>query len=114
MNLIWRSIYQFVEWDLDIIQHRFRRQVSPGDTLEMTVELGRTRKLIRDILGMGEGTIIELDKLAGEPVVICYQFQADLHALQQEWPHARVLGSGTTTVLPVDVPAESNSSSFKR
>jgi flagellar motor switch protein FliN/FliY len=38
--------------------------------MEMTVELGRTRKLIREILGMGEGTIIELDKLAGEPVDI--------------------------------------------
>ena len=38
--------------------------------MEMTVELGRTKKLIREILGMGEGTIIELDKLAGEPVDI--------------------------------------------
>ena len=38
--------------------------------MEMTVELGRTRKLIKDILSMGEGTIIELDKLAGEPVDI--------------------------------------------
>lgn len=38
--------------------------------MEMTVELGRTRKVIKDILGMGEGTIIELDKLAGEPVDI--------------------------------------------
>jgi flagellar motor switch protein FliN/FliY len=38
--------------------------------MEMTVELGRTRKLIKEILGMGEGTIIELDKLAGEPVDI--------------------------------------------
>jgi flagellar motor switch protein FliN/FliY len=38
--------------------------------MEMTVELGRTRKLIKDILAMGEGTIIELDKLAGEPVDI--------------------------------------------
>ena len=38
--------------------------------MEMTVELGRTKKLIRDILGIGEGTIIELDKLAGEPVDI--------------------------------------------
>jgi flagellar motor switch protein FliN/FliY len=38
--------------------------------MEMTVELGRTRRLIRDILGMGEGTILELDKLAGEPVDI--------------------------------------------
>ena len=38
--------------------------------MEMTVELGRTRKLIKEILSMGEGTIIELDKLAGEPVDI--------------------------------------------
>jgi flagellar motor switch protein FliN/FliY len=38
--------------------------------MEMTVELGRTRKRIKDILGIGEGTIIELDKLAGEPVDI--------------------------------------------
>jgi flagellar motor switch protein FliN/FliY len=38
--------------------------------MEMTVELGRTKKLIKEILSMGEGTIIELDKLAGEPVDI--------------------------------------------
>lgn len=44
--------------------------------MEMTVELGRTRKLIKDILGMGEGTIIELDKLAGEPVDILVNHKA--------------------------------------
>lgn len=38
--------------------------------MELTVELGRTKRLIKDILGIGEGTIIELDKLAGEPVDI--------------------------------------------
>ncbi len=38
--------------------------------MEMTVELGRTKKLIKEILTIGEGTIIELDKLAGEPVDI--------------------------------------------
>jgi flagellar motor switch protein FliN/FliY len=38
--------------------------------MEMTVELGRTKKPIKEILAMGEGTIIELDKLAGEPVDI--------------------------------------------
>jgi flagellar motor switch protein FliN/FliY len=37
-------------------------------SMELTVELGRTKWQIKDILGMGEGTIIELDKLAGEPV----------------------------------------------
>ena len=38
--------------------------------MEMTVELGRTRKMIKEILSMGEGHIIESDKLAGEPVDI--------------------------------------------
>lgn len=36
--------------------------------LDVSVELGRTRLLIRDILDLGTGSIIELDKLAGEPV----------------------------------------------
>jgi len=39
-------------------------------SMELTVELGRTKWRIKEILGMGEGTIIELDKLAGEPVDI--------------------------------------------
>ncbi|MEI0700747.1 flagellar motor switch protein FliN [Brachyspira intermedia] len=37
-------------------------------TMNMTVELGRATMTIRDILGLGEGSIIELQKLAGEPV----------------------------------------------
>ncbi len=38
--------------------------------LQITVELGRTKKLIKDILELSQGSIIELDKLAGEPVDI--------------------------------------------
>lgn len=38
--------------------------------LQVTVELGRTNKLIKDILEFSPGSIIELDKLAGEPVDI--------------------------------------------
>jgi flagellar motor switch protein FliN/FliY len=38
--------------------------------LTITVELGKTKKLIKDILELSEGSIIELDKLAGEPVDI--------------------------------------------
>jgi flagellar motor switch protein FliN/FliY len=38
--------------------------------LQVTVELGRTHKMIKDILEFGPGSIIELDKLAGEPVDI--------------------------------------------
>ncbi len=36
--------------------------------LEVTVELGRTKKSISDILDFGPGKIIELNKLAGEPI----------------------------------------------
>lgn len=36
--------------------------------LEVTVELGRTQKTIHDILDFSPGTIIELDKIAGEPI----------------------------------------------
>lgn len=38
--------------------------------LQVTVELGRTDKLVRDVLEMSPGSVIELDKLAGEPVDI--------------------------------------------
>lgn len=36
--------------------------------MQLTVELGQTRKKVRDILQFGEGSIVELNKLAGEPV----------------------------------------------
>lgn len=38
--------------------------------LQVTVELGRTQRVIKDILEFSPGSIIELDKLAGEPVDI--------------------------------------------
>lgn len=38
--------------------------------LQVTVELGRTKKQIKDILEFSQGSIIELDRLAGEPVDI--------------------------------------------
>ena len=36
--------------------------------LEVTVELGRTNKSIKEILEFSPGTIIELNKIAGEPI----------------------------------------------
>jgi len=38
--------------------------------LQVTVELGRTNKLVKDVLELSPGSVIELDKLAGEPVDI--------------------------------------------
>lgn len=39
-------------------------------SLPVTVELGRTKMMIKDILELGKGSLIELEKLAGEPVDI--------------------------------------------
>ena len=38
--------------------------------LQITVELGRTKKSIKEVLELATGSIVELDKLAGEPVEI--------------------------------------------
>jgi len=36
--------------------------------LQISVEVGRTRLLIKELLEMQEGSVVELDKLAGEPL----------------------------------------------
>ena len=36
--------------------------------LNVTIELGRTRMLIEDVLKLAAGAVIELEKLAGDPV----------------------------------------------
>ena len=38
--------------------------------LKLTVELGRTTKLVKEILALAPGSVLELDKLAGEAVDI--------------------------------------------
>jgi flagellar motor switch protein FliN/FliY len=38
--------------------------------LQVTVELGRTQKMVKEVLALGPGSVVELDKLAGEPVDI--------------------------------------------
>lgn len=38
--------------------------------LQVTVELGRTKMLVKDILQLNQGAVIELSKLAGEPLDI--------------------------------------------
>ena len=36
--------------------------------LRVKIELGRTRMLVEEVLKLGEGSVVELDKLAGDPV----------------------------------------------
>ncbi len=38
--------------------------------LNVKIELGRTKMLIEDVLKLAEGSVVELDKLAGDPVDI--------------------------------------------
>jgi flagellar motor switch protein FliN/FliY len=38
--------------------------------LQVTVELGRTKMLVKDILQLNQGAVVELTKLAGEPLDI--------------------------------------------
>ena len=43
--------------------------------LRMTVELGSTTRTIGEVLAMHEGSVVELDQLAGEPVAILVNHQ---------------------------------------
>ncbi len=38
--------------------------------LKVTVELGRTKMVVSDLLNLGQGSVIELSKLAGEPMEV--------------------------------------------
>jgi flagellar motor switch protein FliN/FliY len=38
--------------------------------LKVTVELGRTKMVVHDLLALGQGSVIELAKLAGEPMEV--------------------------------------------
>lgn len=38
--------------------------------LRVTVELGRTRMVVAELLNLGQGSVIELSKLAGEPMEV--------------------------------------------
>jgi flagellar motor switch protein FliN/FliY len=38
--------------------------------LKVRIELGRTSMLVEDVLELGEGSVVELDKLAGDPVEV--------------------------------------------
>lgn len=38
--------------------------------LRVTVELGRTRMVVNELLNLGQGSVVELSKLAGEPLEV--------------------------------------------
>ena len=61
---------QFTTFSSDVnpMQSQENIELIKDVPLEVTVELGRTHKSISEILDFSPGTIIELDKIAGEPI----------------------------------------------
>ncbi|HAG70148.1 MAG TPA: flagellar motor switch phosphatase FliY [Lachnospiraceae bacterium] len=60
--------FQAFSNDVSAMQSQENISLIKDVPLEVTVELGRTNKSISDILDFAPGTIIELDRIAGEPV----------------------------------------------
>ena len=60
--------FQSFSGDLGAVASQENIDLIKDVPLEVTVELGRTSKSISDILDVAPGTIIELDKIAGEPI----------------------------------------------
>lgn len=58
-GIYWSSTGNFQPENIDLIM---------DVPLEVTVELGRTSKSIKEILDFTPGTIIELNRIAGEPI----------------------------------------------
>ena len=62
---------QFQNFDMgSVIQQKENIEIIMDVPLEVSVELGRTKKKIKEILEFSPGSVIELDKLAGEPIDI--------------------------------------------
>ena len=60
---------QFQNFDVgEVMRQKENISIIMDVPLEITVELGRTREKIVDILEFSPGTIVQLDKLAGEPI----------------------------------------------
>ncbi len=60
---------QFQNFDVGaVMQQKENIDLIMDVQLEVTVELGRTHKSIKDVLEFAPGTIIELNKLSGEPI----------------------------------------------
>lgn len=53
----------------DEVEDEYRNlELILGIPLELTVELGRTQKRVKDLLNMGQGSVVGLTQLEGEPV----------------------------------------------
>jgi flagellar motor switch protein FliN/FliY len=58
----------FTEGQVSFEEQEENRELIMGVPLEVSVEIGRTRKLVKEILELTKGSLVILDKLAGEQV----------------------------------------------
>lgn len=54
--------------DIDSILDSQNLQLLLDITMELTVEIGRSKMLVKDILNLKRGSVIELEKMIGDPV----------------------------------------------
>jgi flagellar motor switch protein FliN/FliY len=73
------ELQEVMEMELDPLENRSPESSVPTSTnldfildipMEVSVELGRAKMLISDLLQLGQGSVIELTKLAGEPLEV--------------------------------------------
>ncbi len=73
------ELQEVMEMELDPLENRSPEPNGPTVTnldfildipMEVSVELGRSKMLISDLLQLGQGSVIELTKLAGEPLEV--------------------------------------------
>ncbi|RPH87441.1 MAG: flagellar motor switch protein FliN [Desulfobacteraceae bacterium] len=73
------ELQEGMEMELDPLENRSPEPSEPPSTnldfildipMEVSVELGRSKMLISDLLQLGQGSVIELTKLAGEPLEV--------------------------------------------
>ncbi|HEO65274.1 MAG TPA: flagellar motor switch protein FliN, partial [Spirochaetes bacterium] len=62
------DISDIIEVDKLSPQQRHNAELLLDIYVSVTVELGRTNYKVKDVLGLGEGSIVELAKPASEPV----------------------------------------------
>jgi flagellar motor switch protein FliN/FliY len=73
------ELQEAMEMELDPLENRSPESSLPNAAnldfildipMEVSVELGRSKMLISDLLQLGQGSVIELTKLAGEPLEV--------------------------------------------
>lgn len=62
------SVPDFAKGDIDAVPKGM--DMLSDVNVDVTIELGRTRMLVEDVLRLADGAVVELDKLAGDPVDI--------------------------------------------